>query len=50
MHPAVAGIVGIGTLFIVAAIVYQLGKAPNTVPVTKSVVGGGETIAKTLFK
>lgn len=46
----IAGVVAIGTLIVVGGIVYQLGKAPNTVPAGKVLVGGATSITKTLYK
>lgn len=46
----VAGVVGIGTLIVIGSILYQAGKAPNTVPALKTVSGGATTIVKTLYK
>lgn len=46
----VAGVVGIGTLIVVASILFQAGKAPNTVPALKTVSGGVNTVVKTLYK
>lgn len=46
----IAGVVSIATLVVIGGIVYQLGKAPNTVPAAKVAVGGATTITKTLYK
>lgn len=46
----VAGAVAIGTLVVVASIIYQVVNGKFSVPLTKTLVGGGTTVVGTLFK
>jgi hypothetical protein len=50
MGTFVTGVVSIGTLVVIAGIIYQVVTKPNSVPLAKVAVGGVTSVTSTLFK